>query len=177
MQLSSAVAARRPLREGDVVLALVRDPSGDQEIVRLRSIPPTRRRGLDRYERSRLLAGYAERLRVPQRRDAESQWYSIVTILARRGHAVFGPDEGEWLEAWLYSNHLTGAFSGGLIVVTEHGWADQSTGWGGHEPRIHAKVSTRLRRNARQVGGVVSPQPVADGGCDFAGSRVRRACR
>jgi hypothetical protein len=84
-----------------------------------------------------LLAEYAERLRVPQRQGAESPWHSIMTIVARHGYAVFGPDEGAWLEAWLFSNHLSGAFSGELVVMTEHGWADQSTGWGGDEPRIH----------------------------------------
>jgi hypothetical protein len=135
-QVVAQVDARRPLREGDVVVALVRDPSGEQEVVRLQSIPRTRRQGLDHYERAQLLAGYAERLSVPRRRGDESPWHSIMTIVARRGYAVFGPYEGVWLSAWLYSNHLTGAFSGELIVVTEHGWADWSTGWGGHEPRI-----------------------------------------
>lgn len=81
------------------MLALVRDPSGDQEVVRLRSIPRTRRHGLDQDERSRLLAEYAQRLGVPRRRTAGSPWHSIMTILARRGYAVFGPDEGAWLEA------------------------------------------------------------------------------
>jgi hypothetical protein len=135
-QVATAVVAQRRLRDGDVVLALVRDPSGDQEVVRLRSIPRTKRHGLDAYERSRLLAGYAERLRVPPRCGADSEWYSIMTIVARRGYAVFGPEEGEWLTAWLFSNHLTGAFAGELIVVTDHGWADHSSGSGGLEPRI-----------------------------------------
>jgi hypothetical protein len=145
-EVVAEVDSRRPLSEGDMVLALVRDPSGDQQIVRLRSIPRTRRHGLDRYERSRLLCDCAKRLRVPQRRG-ESPWHSIMTIVARPGYAVFGPDEGNWLSAWLFSNHLTDAFSSELIVVTEHGWADMSTGWGGHEPRIHVASSSRRERN------------------------------
>jgi hypothetical protein len=138
-EVVAEVASRRRLSDGDMVLALVRDPSGDQEIVRLRSIPRTRRRGLDQDERSQLLCDYAQRLRVPQRRGTEAPWHSIMTIVARRGYTVFGPDEGHWLSAWLFSNHLTGAFSGELIVVTEHGWADMATGWGGHQPRIQIR--------------------------------------
>jgi hypothetical protein len=137
-EVVAAVAARHPLRDGDVVLALVHDPSRDQEVVRLRAIPRKRREGLDQHERSRLLADCAQRLRVPRRRAGYSQWYSIMTIVARRGFAVFGPDEGEWLNAWLFSNHLSGAFSGELTLVTEHGWADHSTGWGGPEPHLQA---------------------------------------
>lgn len=133
-----AVAARRPLRAGDVVLVLVRDPPGEQAIVRMLSIPRTRRRDLDDYATSQLLADYAHRLCVPRCRHLDSPRHSIMTIVARRGYAVFGADEGRWMWAWLHSNHLTDAFSGDIIVVTEHGWTHQSTGWGGHEPRVEA---------------------------------------
>jgi hypothetical protein len=92
-QVVAEVAARRPLCAGDVVLALVRDSSGDQKVVRVRSIPSTRRQGLDRYERSQLLADYAESLRVPRRGTGESPWHSIMTIVARRDPGCDGGGE------------------------------------------------------------------------------------
>jgi hypothetical protein len=135
-QVVADVVARRGLRAGDMILSLVRDPSAEQKVVRLVTVPMSRRSGLDGYERARLLADYAQRLRVPDRRGPDSPWHSIMTVGARRGLAVFGPEEGAWMTAWLSSNHLTGAFSGDFVVVTEHGWADQSTGWGGRRPRL-----------------------------------------
>jgi diadenosine tetraphosphatase ApaH/serine/threonine PP2A family protein phosphatase len=138
-QVVTDVVARRVLHAGDMILALVRDPSAEQKVLRLLTIPTSRRRGLDQYERARLLADYAQRLRVPGRRGADSPWHSIMTVGARRGLAVFGPEEGRWLTAWLFSNHLTGAFSGDFVLVTEHGWADQYTGWGGRQPCLEPR--------------------------------------
>lgn len=40
--------------------------------------------------------------------------------------------------AWRYSNHLTNAFDGGVMLVTEHGWADFMTDYAGHSPAMAA---------------------------------------
>jgi hypothetical protein len=59
-----------------------------------------------------------------------------MTIVARRGFAVIGADDARWLRAWFWSNHMTHAFSGDLIVLTENGWVDLMTSWGGYEPKL-----------------------------------------
>lgn len=64
--------------------------------------------------------------------------HSAVTVLVRSGYCVFGPNEGNWLSAWKYSNHLTNAFNGGLILVTEHGWTDFMTHAAGLSPAVAA---------------------------------------
>ena len=37
--------------------------------------------------------------------------------------------------AWRYSNHCMDTFNGTIFLVTEHGWYDWESTWGGHEPR------------------------------------------
>ena len=133
-QVVLEATADHPLREGDVLLALVREPSVTQELVGVRRLP-RRSRGLDQFDRSRLIASTAERM-CPARTPGQSPKHSFMTIVARRGFAVFGPNEGEWLTAWHFSNHFTDAFSGSLVVVTEHGWVDFMSDLGGYEPRL-----------------------------------------
>lgn len=77
----------------------------------------------------------AERL-CPRRKIGGPRSYAIMTIVARHGPALIGPAEGKWLVAWQYSNHSADAYTGDLVVLTEHGWTDMMSGLGGHEPRL-----------------------------------------
>jgi hypothetical protein len=61
-----------------------------------------------------------------------------VTFVVRPGLCVFGPNEGRWMSAWRYSNHLTNCFSGDVVLVTEHGWAALMADAGGHSPAMAA---------------------------------------
>ena len=62
----------------------------------------------------------------------------VVTVLVRRGFNVCTRIEGDWMMAWRYSNHLTGAFVGDTVVVTEHGWASLDTHAAGRQPCLVA---------------------------------------
>jgi hypothetical protein len=91
---------------------------------------------LDDFGRSQLLCDVVNAMPIPERSRDTGPRHSIMTIVARRGLAVWGTTEKEWLIAWRYSNHLTNAFSGDLILVTEHGWTDFMSRLGGLEPRL-----------------------------------------
>jgi hypothetical protein len=134
-EVVAQIAGRYELVDGDVLLVLVRDPSQDQEIVHVTRLEPKQWRDRDRDELEELLAAEARRMPVPVRGFGAPR-HSIMTIVARRGFAVISASDAKWLPAWLYSNHLVDAFSGDVIVVTEHGWVDFTTGWGGHEPCV-----------------------------------------
>lgn len=140
-QVLTAVLAGGSLSEGDMLLALVHDPSGDQQFLRTTRLDSEHSRWLGSYEGRDILAGYLRRLAVPMRQPGEPPRHSVMTISARRGLAVFGPDEMACLSTWRYCGHLVDAFVGELIVVTEHGWADFMSGWGGREPRLQLPES------------------------------------
>lgn len=139
-QVVRDVADRHPLEDGDVLLALVRSPSTDQEVVAVTRLQPGRWQETDQFERSQLLAEQVQAMPIPAWRPAPPE-HSILTIVARSGWCLIGPREAEFLQAWRYSNHLCHAFDGGLIVVTEHGWTDFITGLGGDEPRLASSVA------------------------------------
>ncbi len=136
------VAAHHRLVDGDALLALVHDPPGRQDVVHVSRVATTEWAGLDRFARSQLLHDATNALPIPDRSTRGGPQHSIMTIVARRGIAVIGPAEAEWLAAWHYSNHLTGAYAGDLLLVTEHGWVDWVTGWGGNEPRIASPMAS-----------------------------------
>src|SRR5947209_20036959 len=99
-EVVATVAAQRPLRDGDVRVVIVRDPSVDQEVVQVVRLARSRWRDLDRHELSEYLATTAERLHVPRRGVGRPPRHSMMTIVARRGLAVIGPAEARWLIAW-----------------------------------------------------------------------------
>lgn len=134
-QVVRDVADRHPLQAGDVLLALVHRPSTDQEVVAVTRLVPERWQGIDQFDRAELLAEHVRAMPIPEWR-AEAPEHSIMTIVARFGWCLMGPSEGEWLSAWLFSNHLCHTFSGDLILVAEHGWTDFTTGLGGDDPRL-----------------------------------------
>lgn len=135
-QVLTAVVADGPLSEGDLLLALVNDPSGEQQVLRTIRIDVDDQRRLNPYEGHDMLEDYLNRLAVPMRSPGVPPRHSVLTISARRGPAIIGPAEAAYLTAWRYWNHPVDAYVGELMVVTEHGWADFMSGWGGREPRL-----------------------------------------
>ncbi|HEU5042803.1 MAG TPA: hypothetical protein VFT75_01560 [Nocardioidaceae bacterium] len=64
--------------------------------------------------------------------------HSAITFVVRRGLCVLGPNEGRWMSAWRDSNHLTNAYDGSVVLVTEHGWYDFMTDAAALTPSIAA---------------------------------------
>lgn len=136
----AAVASRHPFRDGEVLLVLVRAPYCGTDIVHITALPRHRWKHLDEYELQELLAMEARRMPIPEWNGAPPR-HEIMTVVPRTGFAVVGEDEGRWLSAWLYSNHGTNAFSSDLAVITEHGWVEFMSEWGGREPRLEIGAS------------------------------------
>jgi hypothetical protein len=137
------VAAQCDLVEGDALLAVVRDPSTDQHVVHVSRLDAREWDAVVGYDRSELLYEAMHSMPVPALHEPGPPRHSVMTIVARRGFAVLGRREAEWLMAWRYSNHLLAAFTGDLILVTEHGWTDFMTGMGGPEPRLALATTER----------------------------------
>lgn len=140
------VADIMAIEDGDVVLALVRDPSSDHIVEHVVKLERARWTGLDDHDLSRFLGDQVRLLPIPKR--GQELRHSVLTVVARRGFAVFGANELRWMYAWRYSNHGADAYSGDVVLLTEHGWYDFMTGWGGHEPRL-------TRRRMRERSGTV----------------------
>ena len=143
-QVLTAVLAGGSLSEGDMLLALVHDPSGDQQVLRTARLDSEHSRCLRQHEDPDILAGYLRRLAVPMRQPGEPPRHSVMTISARRGLAVFGPAEAACMSTWRQCGHLVDAFVGDLLLVTEHGWTDFMSGWGGREPWLQLPESRSL---------------------------------
>lgn len=111
-------------RPGDVHVAKLTcgdtEPQAVLDVVRVHRGPPP-----PRVEASHLLRDHAVSL-AGQREWLERGWerprFVLVTVVARLGRVVPGPDDFLWLAAWRYSNHLTNAFDGDVYLVTDHGW-------------------------------------------------------
>jgi len=131
--LIEQIAREHPLTEGLVLLALVKHPSTEQSLVHVAPFPG----GLvdpAPDDLNRQLCAAMDSLPLPD--ETHPIEHCVVTVIVRPGFAVFGRRELEWAMGWRYSNHLRSAFTGDLMLVTEHGWHDLMTGWGGHEPRM-----------------------------------------
>lgn len=129
------VMERHPLSEGDAVLALVENPSGRQRVTQVEVLPAPARIE-DCHEVSDLLCETVRRMPIPARGPSTRIDHAVMTILVRRGLTVFGRNESNWFYGWRYSNHLIDAYTGDVVLVTEHGWRDFMTDWGDHYPRI-----------------------------------------
>lgn len=81
---------------------------------------------------ARVLCDEIRALPIPPRRP--DCLTTVVTIIARRGFTTWSRVEKAWAIAWHYSNHVTDAFHGDDLLVTEHGWASLDTRAGGHHP-------------------------------------------
>ena len=131
--LIEEVAARVPLVEDTVYVVLVARPSTEQRIVTIRRLDTPAR--IDDWDMAREeIYGLMQELPIPQR--PRPPRHSALTVLVRGGLCLFGPNEGRWMAAWRYSNHLANAFDGSMILVTEHGWCDFMTDEAGHSPAM-----------------------------------------
>jgi hypothetical protein len=134
-QLIEQVADEVPLVPGTAYVVLVAHPSTEQRIVAIRRLE-TPALIDDWYDASEEIHHVMRELAIPE--EPRPPQHSALTVVVRRGYCAFGPNEGAWMNAWSYSNHLTNAFHGGLILVTEHGWADFMTDAAGHSPALVA---------------------------------------
>lgn len=131
--LINEVAERVPLSEDAVYVVLVARPDTAQDIVSVRRLGTPAL--IDDYiEACRELHDVMQTLPIPDRPHPLD--HSVMTLVVRPGPCVFGPNESRWMNAWRYSNHFANAFSGGVILVTEHGWCDFMTNEAGHSPTM-----------------------------------------
>lgn len=128
-----AAARRVRLESGSVHVVLVEDPSGEQQITGIRRMRSPAQLD-DWQDASDEIAEVMQSFAIPD--EPRPPRHSPLTIVARPGLCVFGPDEATWLQAWRYSHHFTNAWSGSLVVVTEHGWVDFMSCAGGHLPAL-----------------------------------------
>jgi hypothetical protein len=134
-ELIGQVAEQVPLFEDSVYVVLVARPSTDQRIVAVhRMMTPAVVN--DWQEASDEIYDVMQQLPIPPHPAPVD--HTAVTVLVRAGLCVFGPNEGLWMSAWRYSNHLTNAFDGRMILVTEHGWTDFMTDTAGYSPAMVA---------------------------------------
>ncbi|HET6625950.1 MAG TPA: hypothetical protein VFG63_06135 [Nocardioidaceae bacterium] len=134
-ELIDQVAAAVPLVEDAAYLVLVARPSTEQRIVTIRRLQTPAL--IDNYhEASDEIYDVMQTFPIPERPARPD--HSVVTVLVRPGLCVFGPNEGAWMDASKYSNHLRNAFNGGPILVTEHGWCDFMTDTAGLSPAMAA---------------------------------------
>lgn len=132
------VAAVHPLTPGTALVAVVEDPATRQRVTAVEALPVDSRVG-EEEDLSGLLRETMQRLPVPQWSGGGPR-HSVITVLVRPGLTVFGRIESVWVRGWRYSNHLMSAYTGDLILVTEHGWADIMTGWGGYQPKMQTSA-------------------------------------
>jgi hypothetical protein len=130
-QLVDEVAIAVPLVEDSVTLALVDQPATRQHVLAVRRLA-CRAQASAELALSRMLYEEMQTLPIPPR--SPNRRTIVVTFIARRGFNVCTAIEATWMLGWRYSNHLTDAFVGDTIVVTEHGWASIETHAGGPHP-------------------------------------------
>lgn len=134
--LMDQIARQHEFHDGDVLLALVRDPATHQQLVRVKRLTETAY--LTRHDRaSTTLREAMEQLSIPAR-DERGITFRTLTVVVRRGLTVFGIYESNWMLAWRYSNHFQDAFTSDVTLVTEHGWHDFMSDEAGDEPRLVA---------------------------------------
>ena len=135
-EFMDAVTTTLPITAGSVTLVVVDHPSTRQRILAVRRLE-TPAAAHEHYEQHELSALIREEMRTlpipPWSRDIHTV---VVTIIGRAGFNVWTETETTWAMAWRYSNHLTGAIEGDIIVVTEHGWANLFLHQGAAEPFV-----------------------------------------
>jgi hypothetical protein len=134
-RLLGDIAQRVRLVEGTAHLALVADISTTQRVLRVETLATPAEIFDDeqpREELRRVIEGWP----IPATRGCPT--HTPVLVVVRRGLCVFGPNEGVWLQADRYANHLASVWSMDLMLVTEHGWCDFMTDWAGRSPALAA---------------------------------------
>lgn len=128
------VAERVTLGEDTAWLALVHHPSTEQRLVRVEPLPVPALLD-DADDVSPHLRAAVESLGAGPSRGRGPE-HMAVTVIVRPRFTVFGPNEGVWCTSWRRANHGASAYTGELILVTEHGWLDFMSEACGHEPRM-----------------------------------------
>ena len=122
--LIAEIAERVPLVHGTAHLALVRDVSTTQEVLRVDTLRlPAEIVDWEkaREELRRVVEGW------PITSERGVPRHTPVLVIVRPGLCVFGPNEMVWFIAERYANFLTNAWPVLEILVTEHGWLDFMT--------------------------------------------------
>ncbi|WP_134767185.1 hypothetical protein [Nocardioides sp. 1609] len=132
--LITEVAERVTLRAGDVYLVLVAHPSTEQRVdkVVLLDLDAEQEDCEDTREE---LHRVMQTLPVP---DVVPPTHGVMTVVVRPGRTVISAAEAAWLRGWRYANHGRSCYDTDLILVTEHGWTDLMTDWGGALPAMAA---------------------------------------
>ncbi|HET6560280.1 MAG TPA: hypothetical protein VFG72_00245 [Marmoricola sp.] len=146
-RLLADVVRTEHLKEEDLLLALVEDPSTTQRLVTVRRVARRRWVELDRADLSELFREEAEALPLEQFARGVPR-HLLMTVRVRRGLAVIDGGDAAVLSGWRYANHFMPMFSSDLMVVTEHGWTDLGTGFGGRFPRFEPPVGRRATLRA-----------------------------
>jgi len=133
-RLMHEIATRVELAEDTAYVGVVRRPSSEQHLVDVRRLDSPALVD-DDDDLSDELRAAAESFRIP---DTGECLHAFVTLLVRPGRCVVGPNEAVWLNGWRYANHVQRAFSGELVLVTEHGWVAWPSDAAGHQPRMQS---------------------------------------
>jgi hypothetical protein len=135
--LVDEVAHQLAITPGSVTLVVVDEPATRQRILAVRRLDVSAAPH-DELELSKLLHDEMQTLPIPP--WSREQHTVVVTVIGRTGFNVWSSVESTWAMGWRYSNHLTGASDGEIVVVTEHGWAAMFTHEGGGTPALAASA-------------------------------------
>ena len=129
--LIAEIAERVPLVHGTAHLALVRDVSTTQEVLRVDTLRLPAEI-VDWQEPSeelrRVVDGWPVGLEPGRPR------HMPILVIVRPGLCVFGPNEAVWFRAGRYASFMANLWSINEILVTEHGWLDFMTNEAGLTP-------------------------------------------
>jgi hypothetical protein len=128
------IASGHRLVAGLALLAVVQDPVSSQTITHIEELPIDCRIEHP-SQAAELLYTTMQQIPLPDSAGHGTQ-HSVITVIVRPGLATAGRHEAAWKVAWSNSNHLRPAFTGNLVVVTEHGWYDELSSVGAGVPRM-----------------------------------------
>ncbi len=123
-RLIADIAERVRLVQGTAHLALVRDVSTEQEVLRVHTLRLPAEI-VDWKEGSEELRSVVEGW--PVGLEPGRPRHTPVLVIVRPGLCVFGPNEAVWFLAERYANFLASVWPVRDILVTEHGWLDFMT--------------------------------------------------
>jgi hypothetical protein len=130
-RLIADIAERTALVHGTAHLALVREVSTTQEVLRVDRLRlPAEILDWDAGSRElrRVVAGWP----IPERRGIPT--HTPVLVVVRPGLCVFGPNEATWFRAERKARLLANVWPVSDMLVTEHGWLDFMTSRAGTTP-------------------------------------------
>lgn len=130
-RLIADIAERTSLIEGSAHLALVRDVSTEQRVLRVDTLKLPAEI-VDWEEGCEELRRVVDKWKIPLERGRPR--LTPVLVVVRPGLCVFGPNEGVWFRAERYANFIASVWPVMDILVTEHGWLDFRTNAAGSHP-------------------------------------------